>query len=232
MPKNKEIKSILIIGSGPIVIGQACEFDYSGSQAAKALKKEGFRVILVNSNPATIMTDPEMAHATYIEPLTHDYLKKIIEIEKPDAVLPTLGGQTALNLSIELEKSGVLKENNVELLGASANAIEIAENRWKFKEAMDGVGIKTLKATYAKSFDEGISASKEIGFPLMLRPSFILGGGGTSVVNNEEDFKSKLSDAFNASPTQEVLIEESIYGWKEFELEVMRDSDGNGLIVC
>ena len=211
MPKNKEIKSILIIGSGQIVIGQACEFDYSGSQAAKALKKEGFRVILVNSNPATIMTDPEMAHATYIEPLTHDYLKKIIEIEKPDAVLPTLGGQTALNLSIELEKSGVLKENNVELLGASANAIEIAENRWKFKEAMDGVGIKTLKATYAKSFDEGINASKEIGFPLMLRPSFILGGGGTSVVNNEEDFKSKLSDAFNASPTQEVLIEESIY---------------------
>ena len=232
MPKNKEIKSILIIGSGPIVIGQACEFDYSGSQAAKALKKEGYRVILVNSNPATIMTDPEMADATYIEPLTHSYLKKIIEIEKPDAVLPTLGGQTALNLSIELEKSGVLKENNVELLGASANAIEIAENRWKFKEAMDGVGIKTLKATYAKSFDEGISASKEIGFPLMLRPSFILGGGGTSVVNNEEDFKSKLSDAFNASPTQEVLIEESIYGWKEFELEVMRDSDGNGVIVC
>ena len=232
MPKNKEIKSILIIGSGPIVIGQACEFDYSGSQAAKALKKEGYRVILVNSNPATIMTDPEMADATYIEPLTHSYLKKIIEIEKPDAVLPTLGGQTALNLSIELEKSGVLKENNATLLGASANAIEIAENRWKFKKAMDGVGIKTLKATYAKSFDEGINASKEIGFPLMLRPSFILGGGGTSVVNNEEDFKSKLSDAFNASPTQEVLIEESIYGWKEFELEVMRDSDGNGVIVC
>ena len=232
MPKNKEIKSILIIGSGPIVIGQACEFDYSGSQAAKALKKEGYRVILVNSNPATIMTDPEMADATYIEPLTHSYLKKIIEIEKPDAVLPTLGGQTALNLSIELEKSGVLKENNATLLGASANAIEIAENRWKFKKAMDGVGIKTLKAIYAKSFDEGINASKEIGFPLMLRPSFILGGGGTSVVNNEEDFKSKLSDAFNASPTQEVLIEESIYGWKEFELEVMRDSDGNGVIVC
>ena len=232
MPKNKEIKSILIIGSGPIVIGQACEFDYSGSQAAKALKKEGYRVILVNSNPATIMTDPEMADATYIEPLTHSYLKKIIEIEKPNAVLPTLGGQTALNLSIELEKSGVLKENNATLLGASANAIEIAENRWKFKKAMDGVGIKTLKATYAKSFDEGINASKEIGFPLMLRPSFILGGGGTSVVNNEEDFKSKLSDAFNASPTQEVLIEESIYGWKEFELEVMRDSDGNGVIVC
>ena len=191
MPKRKDIKKILVIGAGPIIIGQACEFDYSGSQAAKALKHEGYRVILVNSNPATIMTDPEIADATYIEPLTHSYLKKIIEIEKPDAVLPTLGGQTALNLSIELEKSGVLKENNATLLGASANAIEIAENRWKFKKAMDGVGIKTLKATYAKSFDEGINASKEIRFPLMLRPSFILGGGGTSEVNNEEDFKSK-----------------------------------------
>ena len=232
MPKNKDIKSILIIGSGPIVIGQACEFDYSGSQAAKALKKDGYRVILVNSNPATIMTDPEMADATYIEPLTFNYLKRIIEIEKPDAVLPTLGGQTALNLSMELEQNDVLKENNVVLLGASANAIEIAENRWKFKEAMDSVGIKTLKATYAKTFEEGMNASTEIGFPLMLRPSFILGGGGTSVVNNEEDFQSKLNDAFNASPTQEVLIEESIYGWKEFELEVMRDSDGNGVIVC
>ena len=191
MPKNENIKSILIIGSGPIVIGQACEFDYSGSQAAKALKKEGYRIILVNSNPATIMTDPEMADATYIEPLTLEYLKRIIEIEKPDAVLPTLGGQTALNLSIELEKNNVFKENNVVLLGASANAIEIAENRWKFKEAMEKVGIKTLKATYAKSFDEGVKASKKIGFPLMLRPSFILGGGGTSVVNNEEDFKLK-----------------------------------------
>ena len=232
MPKNENIKSILIIGSGPIVIGQACEFDYSGSQAAKALKKEGYRIILVNSNPATIMTDPEMADATYIEPLTLEYLKRIIEIENPDAVLPTLGGQTALNLSIELEKNNVFKENNVVLLGASANAIEIAENRWKFKEAMEKVGIKTLKATYAKSFDEGVKASRKIGFPLMLRPSFILGGGGTSVVNNEKDFKLKLSDAFNASPTQEVLIEESVYGWKEFELEVMRDSDGNGVIVC
>ena len=175
MPKNKDIKSILIIVSGPIVIGQACEFDYSGSQAAKALKKDGYRVILVNSNPATIMTDPEMADATYIEPLTFNYLKRIIEIEKPDAVLPTLGGQTALNLSMELEQNDVLKENNVVLLGASANAIEIAENRWKFKEAMDSVGIKTLKATYAKTFEEGMNASTEIGFPLMLRPSFILG---------------------------------------------------------
>jgi len=232
MPTNKEIKSILIIGSGPIIIGQACEFDYSGSQAAKALKNEGYRVILVNSNPATIMTDPGMADATYIEPLTANFVERIIEKEKPDAVLPTLGGQTALNLSMELSEKGIFDKNNVALLGASADAIEIAENRWKFKEAMEEVGIKTLNATYAKSFEEGLEASKKMGYPLMLRPSFILGGGGTGVVNNEEELNKKLKDAFTASPTQEVLIEESVYGWKEFELEVMRDSDGNGVIVC
>ena len=232
MPKNKDIQSILIIGSGPIVIGQACEFDYSGSQAAKALKKEGYRVILVNSNPATIMTDPEMADATYIEPLTLDYLKKIIEQEKPDAVLPTLGGQTALNLSMQLEAENVFNDNNILLLGASAESIEIAENRWLFKNAMEKVGIKTLKAKYVKSIDKGLEVSKEIGFPLMLRPSFILGGGGTSLVNSDEELETRLRDAFNASPTQEVLIEESVYGWKEYELEVMRDSDGNGVIVC
>ena len=232
MPKNKDIQSILIIGSGPIVIGQACEFDYSGSQAAKALKKEGYRVILVNSNPATIMTDPEMADATYIEPLTLDYLKKIIEQEKPDAVLPTLGGQTALNLSMQLEAENVFNDNNILLLGASAESIEIAENRWLFKNAMEKVGIKTLRAKYVKSIDKGLKVSKEIGFPLMLRPSFILGGGGTSLVNSDEELESRLRDAFNASPTQEVLIEESVYGWKEYELEVMRDSDGNGVIVC
>lgn len=232
MPKNKNIKSILIIGSGPIVIGQACEFDYSGSQAAKALKSEGYRVILVNSNPATIMTDPVMADATYIEPLTCDYLEKIIEIEKPDAVLPTLGGQTALNLAMELEKKNIFNKFNIKLLGASADSIEIAENRWLFKNAMEEVGIKTLKAKYVKKIEDGILASKEIGFPLMLRPSFILGGGGTSLVNNEEELEKKLQEAFIASPTQEVLIEESVYGWKEYELEVMRDSDGNGVIVC
>ena len=232
MPKNKNIKSILIIGSGPIVIGQACEFDYSGSQAAKSLKNEGYRVILVNSNPATIMTDPEMADATYIEPLTPEFLKRIIEIEKPDAVLPTLGGQTALNLAIELEKDNVFKENSILLLGASAESIEIAENRWKFKSAMENVGISTLKAEYVKTLEDGIKASSHIGFPLMLRPSFILGGGGTSLVNNKDELEQKLQEAFNASPTQEVLIEESVYGWKEYELEVMRDSDGNGVIVC
>ena len=232
MPKNKDINSILIIGSGPIVIGQACEFDYSGSQAAKALKHEGYRVILVNSNPATIMTDPEMADATYIEPLTVNYLKKIIEIEQPDAVLPTLGGQTALNLSMELENDNVFDKNEILLLGASAKSIEIAENRWLFKSAMEIAGIKTLQAEYVKSIEEGISASEDIGFPLMLRPSFILGGGGTSLVESKEDLEKKLKDAFKASPTQEVLIEESVYGWKEYELEVMRDSDGNGVIVC
>ena len=232
MPKNKNIKSILIIGSGPIVIGQACEFDYSGSQAAKALKSEGYRVILVNSNPATIMTDPVMADATYIEPLTCDYLEKIIEIEKPDAVLPTLGGQTALNLAMELESKNIFNKFNIKLLGASAESIEIAENRWLFKNAMEEVGIKTLQAKYVKKIEDGILASKEIGFPLMLRPSFILGGGGTSLVNNEVELEKKLQEAFIASPTQEVLIEESVYGWKEYELEVMRDSDGNGVIVC
>ena len=232
MPKNKNIKSILIIGSGPIVIGQACEFDYSGSQAAKALKSEGYRIILVNSNPATIMTDPVMADATYIEPLTCDYLEKIIEIEKPDAVLPTLGGQTALNLAMELEKKNIFNKFNIKLLGASADSIEIAENRWLFKNAMEEVGIKTLQAKYVKKIEDGILASKEIGFPLMLRPSFILGGGGTSLVNNEEELEKKLQEAFIASPTQEVLVEESVYGWKEYELEVMRDSDGNGVIVC
>jgi carbamoyl-phosphate synthase large subunit len=232
MPKNKDINSILIIGSGPIVIGQACEFDYSGSQAAKALKQEGYRVILVNSNPATIMTDPEMADATYIEPLTVNYLKKIIEIEQPDAVLPTLGGQTALNLSMELENDNVFDKNEILLLGASAKSIEIAENRWLFKSAMESAGIKTLQAEYVKSIEEGVAASEDIGFPLMLRPSFILGGGGTSLVERKEDLEKKLKDAFKASPTQEVLIEESVYGWKEYELEVMRDSDGNGVIVC
>ena len=232
MPANKDIQSILIIGSGPIVIGQACEFDYSGSQAAKALKNEGYRVVLVNSNPATIMTDPIMADATYIEPLTSSFIERIIEKEKPDAVLPTLGGQTALNLSMELSRKGVFEKNGVELLGATAEAIDIAENRWKFKEAMEEAGIKTLEAVYAKNFEEGMEASKSIGYPLMLRPSFILGGGGTGVAHNEEELKKKLKDAFTASPTQEVLIEESVYGWKEFELEVMRDADGNGVIVC
>ena len=232
MAIDKSIKSILIIGAGPIVIGQACEFDYSGSQAAKALKSEGYKVILVNSNPATIMTDPSMADATYIEPLTTKFLERIIEKERPDAILPTLGGQTALNLAMALHEDGVFEKFNVKILGASASSIEIAENRWKFKEAMEKVGIATLKAHYVKTVDEGIVAGAQIGYPLMLRPSYILGGGGTGLVYGDEELVEKLENAFKASPTQEVLIEESIYGWKEFELEVMRDNDGNGVIIC
>ena len=232
MAIDKSIKSILIIGAGPIVIGQACEFDYSGSQAAKALKSEGYKVILVNSNPATIMTDPSMADATYIEPLTSKFLERIIEKERPDAILPTLGGQTALNLAMALYEDGVFEKFNVKILGASASSIEIAENRWKFKEAMEKVGIATLKAHYVKTVDEGIVAGAQIGYPLMLRPSYILGGGGTGLVYGDEELVEKLENAFKASPTQEVLIEESIYGWKEFELEVMRDNDGNGVIIC
>ena len=232
MAIDKSIKSILIIGAGPIVIGQACEFDYSGSQAAKALKGEGYKVILVNSNPATIMTDPSMADATYIEPLTTKFLERIIEKERPDAILPTLGGQTALNLAMALYEDGVFEKFNVKILGASASSIEIAENRWKFKEAMEKVGIATLKAHYVKTVDEGIVAGAQIGYPLMLRPSYILGGGGTGLVYGDEELVEKLENAFKASPTQEVLIEESIYGWKEFELEVMRDNDGNGVIIC
>ena len=232
MAIDKSIKSILIIGAGPIVIGQACEFDYSGSQAAKALKSEGYKVILVNSNPATIMTDPSMADATYIEPLTSKFLERIIEKERPDAILPTLGGQTALNLAMTLYEDGVFEKFNVKILGASASSIEIAENRWKFKEAMEKVGIATLKAHYVKTVDEGIVAGAQIGYPLMLRPSYILGGGGTGLVYGDEELVEKLENAFKASPTQEVLIEESIYGWKEFELEVMRDNDGNGVIIC
>ena len=232
MAIDKSIKSILIIGAGPIVIGQACEFDYSGSQAAKALKSEGYKVFLVNSNPATIMTDPSMADATYIEPLTTKFLERIIEKERPDAILPTLGGQTALNLAMALYEDGVFEKFNVKILGASASSIEIAENRWKFKEAMEKVGIATLKAHYVKTVDEGIVAGAQIGYPLMLRPSYILGGGGTGLVYGDEELVEKLENAFKASPTQEVLIEESIYGWKEFELEVMRDNDGNGVIIC
>lgn len=232
MAIDKSIKSILIIGAGPIVIGQACEFDYSGSQAAKALKSEGYKVILVNSNPATIMTDPSMADATYIEPLTTKFLERIIEKERPDAILPTLGGQTALNLAMALYEDGVFEKFNVKILGASASSIEIAENRWKFKEAMEKVGIATLKAHYVKTVHEGIVAGAQIGYPLMLRPSYILGGGGTGLVYGDEELVEKLENAFKASPTQEVLIEESIYGWKEFELEVMRDNDGNGVIIC
>ena len=232
MPKRNDIKSILIIGAGPIVIGQACEFDYSGTQATRALKEEGYRVILVNSNPATIMTDPDIADATYIEPLSIEYLEAIIKIEKPDAILPTVGGQTGLNLAMELHKQGVLDSNNVELIGAQVAAIEKAEDREKFKEAMDSVGIQTAKGGFVKSWKEAESMLDSIQFPIIIRPSFTLGGTGGSVAYNFEEFQSLVEKGLQASPITEVLIEESLIGWKEFELEVVRDKADNVVIIC
>ena len=232
MPKRNDIKSILIIGAGPIVIGQACEFDYSGTQATRALKEEGYRVILVNSNPATIMTDPDIADATYIEPLSIEYLEAIIKIEKPDAILPTVGGQTGLNLAMELYKQGVLDSNNVELIGAQVAAIEKAEDRERFKEAMDSVGIQTAKGGFVKSWKEAESMLDSIQFPTIIRPSFTLGGTGGSVAYNFEEFQSFVEKGLQASPITEVLIEESLIGWKEFELEVVRDKADNVVIIC
>lgn len=232
MPKMSEIKRILIIGSGPIQIGQACEFDYSGTQACKALMSEGFEVILVNSNPATIMTDPEIATRTYIEPLKFDYLKKIIEIEKPDALIPTLGGQTALNLALELDKKGVLRENNVLMLGATPSVIEAAEDREKFRSILDELGAKYPKSEMVKSFEQGLRAADILGYPLILRPNYTLGGGGGGIAYTPEEYATMLVQALHESPTTEVLVEESILGWKEFELEVMRDSSGTFVVVC
>ena len=232
MPKRNDIKSILIIGAGPIVIGQACEFDYSGTQATRALKEEGYRVILVNSNPATIMTDPDIADATYIEPLTIEYLEAIIRIEKPDAILPTVGGQTGLNLAMELHKQGILDSNNVELIGAQVEAIEKAEDRERFKEAMDSVGIETAKGGFVKSWEESELLLDSIQFPIIIRPSFTLGGTGGSVAYNYEEFQNLVEKGLQASPITEVLIEESLLGWKEFELEVVRDKADNVVIIC
>jgi carbamoyl-phosphate synthase large subunit len=223
MPKRTDIKSILLIGSGPIVIGQACEFDYSGTQACKALREEGYRVILVNSNPATIMTDPETADVTYIEPLTTEILELIIEKERPDVILPTMGGQTALNLAVELSEKGILEKYNVELIGAKLNAIKKAEDRELFKEAMSKIGLDVPKSFMVTSFDEGIQATEHLGFPLILRPSFTLGGTGGSIAYNKAEYDDNLKKALKLSPVSQVLVEESALGWKEFELEVMRD---------
>ena len=232
MGRRTDIKSILLIGSGPIVIGQACEFDYSGTQAAKVLRSEGFRVVLVNSNPATIMTDPEFADATYLEPITPEVVEKIIEREAPDALLPTLGGQTALNVTAELARSGVLDAHGVELIGAGFDAIERAEDRGLFKETMAAVGIESPRSRYARSMAEAMAAAREIGYPLMVRPSFILGGGGTGVADDEEQFIGIARRGLDTSPVSEILVEESVTGWKEFELEVMADRLGNAVIVC
>ena len=232
MAKRTDIKSILIIGAGPIIIGQACEFDYSGTQAIRALKEEGYRVVLINSNPATIMTDPDLADATYIEPLTREYLELVIVKEKPDAVLPTVGGQTGLNLALELHNNGFLEKNKVKLIGAQAEAIEKAEDREKFKIEMEKVGIETAKGGFVKSFNEAKPFLNKIKFPIIIRPSFTMGGTGGSIAYNEEEFKSLIEKGLNSSPISEVLIEESLLGWKEFEFEVIRDKADNVIIVC
>lgn len=232
MPKRQDIKSILLIGSGPIVIGQACEFDYSGTQACKALREEGYRVILVNSNPATIMTDPEIADVTYVEPLTAEIIEMVIRKERPDALLPTMGGQTALNLAVELSEKGVLDKYKVEMIGAKLHAIKKAENRELFKEAISKIGLETPKSRYVNSVAEGKETIDYFDFPVILRPSFTLGGKGGSIAYNMEEYSVNLSKAFKLSPVHQVLIEESVIGWKEFELEVMRDSRDNVVIIC
>jgi len=232
LPKRTDLKTILIIGSGPIVIGQACEFDYSGTQAVKALKEEGYRVVLINSNPATIMTDPEIADATYIEPITSYYIEKIIQKEKPDAILPTMGGQTALNAAMDLYEKGILEKYNVELIGAKVDSIRKAESRELFHDAMIKIGLDVAKGKFIHKFSEAKEFAEEIGFPIIIRPSFTLGGTGGGIAYNIEEFETIVNRGLDASPTSEVLIEESLIGWKEFELEVMRDVNDNFVVIC
>ncbi|MFA5393444.1 MAG: carbamoyl-phosphate synthase large subunit [Candidatus Ratteibacteria bacterium] len=232
MPKRTDIKKILIIGSGPIIIGQACEFDYSGTQACKTLRAEGFKVVLINSNPATIMTDPETADATYIEPITADIVRKIIEKEKPDALLPTLGGQTALNLAVELHEQGILDKNNVEMVGAKYEAIKKAEDRDLFKEAIKKIGLNIPQSGRAHDLKEAGTIAETIGFPVIIRPSFTLGGTGGGTAYNIAEFEGIAAQGLKSSPIHEILVEESVLGWKEFELEVMRDLKDNVIIIC
>jgi carbamoyl-phosphate synthase large subunit len=232
MPKRTDIKKILIVGSGPIVIGQACEFDYSGTQACKALRADGYEVILVNSNPATIMTDPEFADRTYVEPLVAEYLEAIIARERPDALLPTVGGQTALNLAVELAEKGILDRYNVQLIGASLNAIKMAEDRLWFKDAMTKIGLDVARSVLVNNVDSALKAADQLGFPLIIRPSFTLGGTGSGTAYNREEFEETVRWGLELSPVHEVLVEESVLGWKEFELEVMRDHADNAVVVC
>src|SRR5689334_17770004 len=232
MPKRTDIQSILIIGAGPIVIGQACEFDYSGAQACKALREEGYRVILVNSNPATIMTDPEMADAIYIEPINWRTLARIIEKEEPDALLPTMGGQTALNTALDLVREGVLARHGVELIAASREAIDMAEDRELFKNAMKEIGLECPRAAVAHTLAQAQEIQATVGFPCVIRPSFTMGGTGGGIAWNREEFETIVQRGLHASPTSEVLIEESVIGWKEFEMEVVRDKNDNCIIVC
>ncbi|WP_058986287.1 carbamoyl-phosphate synthase large subunit [Hugonella massiliensis] len=232
MPKRTDIQSILVIGSGPIVIGQACEFDYSGTQACKVLKQDGYRVILVNSNPATIMTDPQLADRTYVEPITAEFVERVIAEERPDALLPTLGGQTGLNTAVELAKSGVLDKYGVEMIGCDLEAIERGEDRKLFNECMADLGIETARSGYAYSVDDALALVAKIGYPVVLRPSFTLGGAGGGIAHTEDELRLIVSQGLELSPAGEVLVEESIEGWKEYEMEVMRDKAGNGIIVC
>ncbi len=232
MPRRTDIRSILIIGAGPIIIGQACEFDYSGTQACKALKDEGYRIILVNSNPATIMTDPDLADATYMEPITPEIVAKIIERERPDALLPTMGGQTALNCALSLRKMGVLEKFGVEMIGATAEAIDKAEDRELFRDAMKKIGLETPRSMLAHNTIEALQALEVIGLPCIIRPSFTLGGTGGGIAYNREEYLNIVETGIDASPTNEVLVEESVLGWKEYEMEVVRDKKDNCIIIC
>ncbi|HTT86439.1 MAG TPA: carbamoyl-phosphate synthase large subunit, partial [Acidimicrobiales bacterium] len=232
MPRRTDIGKILVIGSGPIVIGQACEFDYSGTQACKVLRAEGYEVVLANSNPATIMTDPELADRTYVEPLDAETLTAVVGREKPDALLPTLGGQTGLNLAMALAGAGVLEAEGVELIGANAEAIATAEDRDRFKTAMEGIGLEVPASGFARSLEEAMAVGERIGFPLMIRPSFILGGAGTGTAHDRAELGRVAAEGLAASPVSQILIERSIAGWKEFELEVMRDRADNCVVVC
>ena len=232
MPRRTDIKKILLIGSGPIVIGQACEFDYSGTQACKALREEGYEVVLVNSNPATIMTDPDMADHTYIEPLTWQIVAKVIERERPDALLPTLGGQTGLNVAMELSRHGVLEKFGVEMIGANARVIAKAEEREQFKSAMERIGLEVCRGETVRTVEDARRVLNEVGCPCVVRPSFTLGGSGSSIAYNRDEFDTLVRRGLDQSPIHEVLIEESVIGWKEFEMEVMRDLDDNVVIIC
>ncbi|MEY3298990.1 MAG: hypothetical protein RLZZ597_2250, partial [Cyanobacteriota bacterium] len=233
MPRRDDIKKILLIGSGPIVIGQACEFDYSGTQACKALREEGYEVVLINSNPATIMTDPETADRTYIEPLTPEIVERVIERERPDVMLPTMGGQTALNIAVALSKNGVLERYGVELIGAKLEAIEMAEDRKLFKEAMERIGVGVCPSGLAETMEESREIAKQIGsFPLIIRPAFTMGGTGGGIAYNQEEFETIARSGLDASPVSQILIEQSLLGWKEYELEVMRDLADNVVIIC
>ena len=232
MPRRGDIHKILIIGSGPIIIGQACEFDYSGTQACKALREENYEVVLVNSNPATIMTDPDTADRTYIEPLTTEMVEKVIARERPDALLPTLGGQTGLNLAMDLDQGGILKKYGVEMIGARADVIAKAEEREQFKQAMERINLDVCRGRTVNTVDQAKDVLAEVGLPCVVRPSFTLGGSGSSIAYNREDFDHLVRDGLDQSPVKEVLIEESVIGWKEYEMEVMRDVDDNVVIIC